>query len=66
LRAVLAWCVNPDAPNAGMIDEAMKDLQDASRIVDRLDGFDWRCPMTARRAGRMLWTLYTEGFAAFG
>ena len=65
LKAVLAWCINPDAPDAEGIDGALQNVQ--SNIVRAaLASLDYRYPKTADRTGRMLSMLYTDGFASFG
>jgi 5-methylcytosine-specific restriction endonuclease McrBC GTP-binding regulatory subunit McrB len=67
LRAVLGWCVDPEQPDDASIDAALK-AADADAITAELKELDdrCRCPRTFDRARRMLWTLQTDGFAAFG
>jgi hypothetical protein len=31
-----------------------------------LDSYDYRFEYTAKRAARIMWSLYTDGFASFG
>jgi len=45
---------------------ALQQAQDAGQAVGALAAVPSRCPRTADRARRMLWSLYTDGFAAFG
>ncbi len=45
---------------------ALEQVQDAEQAVAALAAVPSRCPRTAERARRMLWSLYTDEFAAFG
>jgi 5-methylcytosine-specific restriction endonuclease McrBC GTP-binding regulatory subunit McrB len=65
LRAVLAWCSNPDAPNVKVISDALNNVE-AGGMTTALAAIEFRLTATADRATRMLWALYSEGFAAFG
>jgi hypothetical protein len=58
LLAVLAWCVNPDAPDISSLEAANGDTT-LSVVAPML-------PRTAGRVERMLRELCTEGFTAFG
>jgi 5-methylcytosine-specific restriction endonuclease McrBC GTP-binding regulatory subunit McrB len=65
LRAVLAWCIDPEAPAEEAISDALQNIEtdgDVSAILD----LEYRLPKTASRARRMMWALYATGFAAFG
>ena len=64
LKGVLAWCLDPDAPVSTGIDAATRN-GNADQVRAALAGLPYRYPKTAARAGRMLWGLYTDGFAAF-
>ena len=65
LRALLAWCVDPDAPADDQISTALQNVQ-SDTVRATLANLSYRYPKTAERARRMLWALYTDGFAAFG
>ncbi|MFH1085485.1 MAG: hypothetical protein V1772_06960, partial [Chloroflexota bacterium] len=64
LCAVLAWCLDPDAPNLGAIEEALREAE-ATTVVSKLERA-YVCPKAAARALRLLWSLYILGFAAYG
>jgi hypothetical protein len=74
LQTVLAWCLNPDAPQEALpqIRDALQKLEQdgdgAGRVAEAVgpDVVHYRSPYTAERAARMLQALYDEGFAAFG
>jgi 5-methylcytosine-specific restriction endonuclease McrBC GTP-binding regulatory subunit McrB len=66
LVAVLAWSVNPDAPNTQTITDALLQSEAGQAVREILNRFSFRYPKTAGRAQRMLARLYTDGFAAFG
>ena len=66
LRAVLAWCVDPDAPAQDAIADALRQIEAGDDVGDVLSRITFRYPVTAERARRMLRSLYTDGFAAFG
>ncbi|MDP9356272.1 MAG: hypothetical protein M3R02_13505, partial [Chloroflexota bacterium] len=68
LHAVLAWCVNPDAPNHTAVVQAVHWVEDPDALLSALEPLvsNAQCPRTADRVGRMLWSLHTDGFAAFG
>ena len=66
LRALLAWCLNPDAPQEGAIAQAFSASEDGAQVVAELGRLPYACPLTAGRAIRMLSALYADGFAAFG
>ena len=62
LRDVLAWCLDPDNPEMA----ALSSFESFDKVEKQLGELPYRCPQTAKRACRMLWALYTTGFAAFG
>ena len=66
LRAVLAWCIDPDAPAQDAITDALRQIEAGDDVGDVLSRITFRYPVTAERARRMLRALYTDGFAAFG
>jgi energy-coupling factor transporter ATP-binding protein EcfA2 len=66
LRAVLAWCIDPDAPAEGGVANALKGVEAGNDVAKALAQLPYRYPRTAERARRMLRALYTDGFAAFG
>ena len=66
LQAVLAWCVDADAPTEELITDALKEAEAGRDVVEVLAQITYCYPRTAERARRMLWALYTTGFAAFG
>jgi hypothetical protein len=65
LLALLAWCVNSDVPDQNIIEECIKTNPETNQVREELAKIDYHYPYTARRALRMLWQLYTTGFAAF-
>lgn len=66
LRAVLSWCASPDAPDPAAIDRALETIESASLAIQRLGTLSYQYRRTAQRARRMIYSLYTDGFAAFG
>jgi 5-methylcytosine-specific restriction protein B len=66
LKAVLAWCVDPEAPVEQAITDALKQSEIDQNPTEALAQLEYRYPKTAERARRMLWSLYTTGFASFG
>ncbi len=66
LKQVLAWCLDPDAPSEETITDTFKDLETGGDVTQTLANLNYRYPRTATRVQRMLWALYTSGFAAFG
>ncbi len=66
LKQVLAWCLDPDAPSEETITDTFKDLETGGEVAQTLANLNYRYPRTATRVQRMLWALYTSGFAAFG
>jgi hypothetical protein len=66
LKKVLAWCLNPDAPDESVTAVQFDEVQTEDDLQHRLASLPYRCPRTAERVQRMLWSLYTTGFAAFG
>ncbi len=70
LRAVLAWCVDPDQPAtqrvATVLDHALRGNDDLGIALNQvLITLAPRMPQTATKVRRMLGHLYTTGFAAF-
>lgn len=65
LKAVIAWCLNPDAPDVEGLDAALQNVQ-SNTVRAVLASLPYRYPKTADRAARILSMLYTDGFAAFG
>jgi len=57
LKAVLAWCADPDAPDHLPVSLALEQVQDAEHAVAALASVPSRCPRTAKRGRRMLWSL---------
>lgn len=67
LKTVLAWCLNPLAPDQDRIEQVIKDEQNSVKeLVQKLGELPYVLPYTAYRVMRMLRALYTTGFAAFG
>lgn len=66
LKQVLAWCMNPDVPEASVISDAFASTGQWEDVLQKFASLDYRYPKTAARVRRMLWALYTSGFAAFG
>jgi len=66
LQAVLAWCVNPGSPDPASIRQELERIDSAADLEDVWRKLTFRLPATARRAQRMMGSLYTTGFAAFG
>ena len=66
LRAILAWCLDPDSPDRLKIDDALKNVEESDHATAHLQSLQYAHPRTATRAIRMLRALYTDGFAAFG
>jgi len=63
LRSVMAWCLDPDAPAEQAITDVLKE--DEGLTTESLSQLVYKCPHTAERARRMLWSLYSTGFATF-
>jgi hypothetical protein len=66
LTKVLAWCFNPDEPDLGVIKSCLTQHPTPDEIESALHALEYRFPETAKRASRLLWTTYVDGFAAFG
>lgn len=66
LRDVLAWCLDPDTPQEETIIDTLKQVEIGNDVVEGLGKLKYHYPFTAERVRRMLWLLYTDGFAAFG
>jgi len=67
LKVVLAWCLNPIAPEPDSIEQIITDQQSSVKVlIQKLEEISYSLPYTARRVIRMLRALYTTGFAAFG
>jgi hypothetical protein len=64
LSAVLAWCVNPGAPDIKAVEDALRDAGPDETVRQAVASSLY--PKTAKRVQRMLSRLYTDGFAAFG
>jgi len=64
LCAVLAWCVNPGAPDIKAVEDALRDAGPDETVQQAVASSLY--PKTAKRVQRMLARLYTDGFAAFG
>lgn len=66
LVSVLAWCQRPQAPDVGAVRQVLEGIEGADgAIIGALDVEGAVLPATARKAARMLRTLYVDGFAAF-
>jgi len=65
LKHVLAWCLSPVAPGYETIDDVLKAQEDSDAVIRALKGQPYRYERTATKARRMLWQLYTSGFASF-
>jgi len=68
LYDVLAWWLNPDAPDQATINQRRQNQTDSANGVARTKGLETLAffyPRTARRVLRLLTALYTTGFAAF-
>jgi hypothetical protein len=66
LRAVLAWCVNPTAPDVASIAAKLDQCESGHAAMQILNQQTYQYPNTAARVQRMIWALYTDGFASFG
>jgi hypothetical protein len=65
LKRVVAWCLSPDAPDHESIEEKLSKEQDANAAIEALEDLTYRYGRTAAKCHRMLWQLYTSGFASF-
>jgi 5-methylcytosine-specific restriction protein B len=70
LKQVLAWCVDPEHSDAsqveGVLQKELNQHDDPRRALDAVSNtLVLRFPRTAAKVQRMLWHLYTTGFAAF-
>jgi hypothetical protein len=65
LKRVLAWCLALDAPDHETVDERLREEQDANAAIEALEDLSYRYACTAAKCRRMLWHLYTSGFASF-
>ncbi len=70
LKQVLAWCVDPANPALAQVEDAIQqalsDHSDLRRALDAVrENLLLRLPHTANKVLRLLWLLYTTGFAAF-
>ncbi len=65
LLAVLAWCINPEVPAAQIVEETV-EREDNDSLIESLEQLTYQYHHTAERVLRMLLSLYTTGFAAFG
>jgi 5-methylcytosine-specific restriction enzyme B len=67
LKILLAWCLNPLAPELNRIEEVINDQQSSvGSLIQKLGNLPYFLPYTAGRVIRMIRALYTTGFAAFG
>jgi hypothetical protein len=66
LRAVLAWCVNPTAPDIAPIASKLDQCESGQAAMQALSQLTYQYERTAARVARMVWALYTDGFASFG
>lgn len=66
LQAVLSWCIDPDSPDLDEIESCVTQAGNSNEIVQELGQINYLLPKTAERIRRMLWAIYTTGFAAFG
>jgi hypothetical protein len=55
----------PDAPDYETIDKVLKAQEDSDAAIRALNGQPYQYERTAAKAHRMLWQLYTSGFASF-
>ena len=66
LRAVLAWCVDPMTPDSALIASKLDQCESGQAAMQTLNQINYQYPRTAARVTRMIWALYTDGFASFG
>jgi 5-methylcytosine-specific restriction protein B len=66
LQAVLAWCANPENPDLASIRQELERIDSTADLEPVWGKLTFRLSSTARRAQRMMGSLYTTGFAAFG
>lgn len=66
LQAVLAWCTNPENPDLAPIRQELERIDSTANLEPVWGRFSFRLASTARRVQRMIGSLYTTGFAAFG
>jgi energy-coupling factor transporter ATP-binding protein EcfA2 len=67
LKYILAWCLNPETPYIGSIEQAIQsDQSSVTSIIQVFVNLPYQYPHTARRVIRMMRALYSTGFAAFG
>ncbi len=67
LKLLLAWCMNPKKPEIDSVEQAIQTGQSSAyQIIQALSMLPYHFPLTAGRILRMLRSLYTTGFAAFG
>lgn len=66
LRAVAAWCLDPDAPACNTINQAFQYRELDANSDNELAALSYVLPRTAERVRRMLHALVTDGFAAAG
>jgi 5-methylcytosine-specific restriction endonuclease McrBC GTP-binding regulatory subunit McrB len=66
LSAVLAWCVNPGAPDVKAVEDALRDVGSDKTVQQAIESSLFLYPKTAERVQRMLARLHMDGFAAFG
>ena len=63
---MLGWCLDPASPDLQAIDEACAEAESPSALAEKRDNLNFKMMHMADRAGRMLWSLFVEGFASFG
>ena len=70
LQRVLAWCLSPEKPDEERVTTALEEALRGQDVGTALGhAFEalgtFAMPHTAEKVRRMLWHLYTTGFAAF-
>jgi len=66
LQAILAWCVNPEIPDLASVRQELERIDSTADLEPVWGKLTFRLSSTARRVQRMMGSLYTTGFAAFG
>jgi len=66
LQAVLAWCVNPESPDLASVRQKLERIDSTTDLEAVWEKLTFRLSATARRVQRMMGSLYTTDFAAFG
>jgi 5-methylcytosine-specific restriction protein B len=65
LQSILAWCLNPISPDVSTIRDVIQRSNNDPTLGDLLNQ-PYLYPKTATRIHRMIVSLYTTGFTAFG